>query len=107
MTKHELERLAERYQAKADEPYYTYQETGLTRYNTARRNNEDLADAMRMAAAARDDHAALIQLRGTVADLAAMAERIPYVAEDMKVKEMESLVKSVISAAREHGVKAR
>lgn len=107
MTKQELERLAERYQAKADEAYYTYQETGLTRYNTARRNNEELADAMWMAAAARDDHAALIQLRGTVADLAVRAERIQYAAEDMKVKEMESLVKSVISAARVHGVNAR
>lgn len=42
MDKDKLYKLAERYQNKADTAYNAYQETGITRYDTARRNNEDL-----------------------------------------------------------------
>lgn len=41
MDKKKLMELAERYQCKADTAFQNYQETGITRYDTARRNNED------------------------------------------------------------------
>ena len=45
MDKKKLMELAERYQRKADTAFQNYQETGITRYDTARRNNEDMAEA--------------------------------------------------------------
>lgn len=45
MDKEKLYKLAERYQNKADTAYNAYQETGIARYDTARRNNEDLAES--------------------------------------------------------------
>ena len=46
MDKKKLMELAERYQCKADTAFQNYQETGITRYDTARRNNEDMAEAL-------------------------------------------------------------
>ena len=57
MDRSELEKLAERYQQKADRAFENYQDTGLRRYDTERNNMEDLADALRMAANAADEHA--------------------------------------------------
>ena len=48
MDKKKLMELAERYQRKADAAFQNYQETGITRYDTARRNNEDMAEALRL-----------------------------------------------------------
>lgn len=64
MDKKKLMELAERYQCKADTAFQNYQETGITRYDTARRNNEDMAEALRMAASAKEDHDRMIHLRG-------------------------------------------
>lgn len=56
MNKKELLAMAEKHQKKANQEYRNYQETGITRYLTSCRKNEDLADALRMAACAEDDH---------------------------------------------------
>ena len=66
MDKKKLMELAERYQRKADTAFQNYQETGITRYDTARRNNEDMAEALRMAASAKEDHDRMIHLRGVL-----------------------------------------
>jgi hypothetical protein len=50
MSKAGLEVLAEKYEAKAERSYQNYQETGISRYDRERRNAEELAAAMRMAA---------------------------------------------------------
>ena len=63
MDKKKLMELAERYQHKADTAFQNYQETGITRYDTTRRNNEDMAEALRMAASAKEDHDRMIHLR--------------------------------------------
>lgn len=64
MDGNELEKLAERYQQRADRAFENYQETGIKRYDTERNNMEDLADALRMAANAADEHAAYVGMRG-------------------------------------------
>lgn len=74
MTKDELIKLAGRYDDKASRAYYNYQETGMPRYDRERANAEDLAEALRMAANAADDHSKLIILRAELADLAYKAE---------------------------------
>ena len=63
MDKEKLMELAERYQHKADTAFQNYQETGITRYDTARRNNEDMAEALRMAASAKARYSAEVQPR--------------------------------------------
>ena len=104
MTKNELEALADKHQKKSDEAYLNYQETGITRYERERRKNEEFADAFRMAAAASDEHAALIHLRGSLASLVSEAKRIEFVPEDQKQKALEALRKNLISCANLAGV---
>lgn len=70
MDEKKLMELAERYQRKVDTALQNYQETGMTRYDTALQNNEDMADALRMAASAKADHDKLIYLRGALSQLA-------------------------------------
>lgn len=74
MKKADLERMAERYQAKADKAYQNYQETGTARYDREYRNYDDLAAALRMAASANDDRNRLTSLRVDVASLGARAQ---------------------------------
>lgn len=105
MTQKELEALADKHQQKADEAYRNYQETGVTRYDRERRKNEDFAEAFRMAAAAADEHHALIHLRGSVASLVSEAKRIEFVPEDQKSKALEALQKNLISFANLAGVR--
>lgn len=95
-----LYKLAERYQNKADTAYNAYQETGITRYDTACRNNEDLAEAIRAAAAASDEHNELVHLRGNMADLAGMAQRAKNSDEETKAMRLDVLMDSCISIGR-------
>ena len=97
MDREKLYTLAERYQSKADTAYNAYQETGITRYDTARRNNEDLAEALRAAAAASDEHNELLHLRGNMADLAVMAQRAKSSDEATKAIQLERLMDRCIS----------
>lgn len=98
--KEKLYKLAERYQNKADTAYNAYQETGITRYDTACRNNEDLAEAIRAAAAASDEHNELVRLRGNMADLAGMAQRAKNSDEETKAMRLDVLMDSCISIGR-------
>ena len=100
MDKEKLYKLAERYQNKADTAYNAYQETGITRYDTACRNNEDLAEAIRAAAAASDEHNELVHLRGNMADLAGMALREKNSDEETKAIRLDVLMDSCISIGR-------
>ena len=74
MKKADLERMADRYQARADKAYQNYQETGTPRYEREYHNYDDLAAALRVAASATDDHTQLISIRCDLAILAAKAE---------------------------------
>lgn len=76
MTEKELLALAEKYQAKADRNYRNYQETGLSRYDRERRNAEELADAMRMAANAAEDHQQLGAFRSYVYQWGRIARKL-------------------------------
>lgn len=63
MSRDELEKLAEKYQAQADAAAQNYQETGISRYSNAAYKKEHLAEALRMAAAAADEHHAYIAMK--------------------------------------------
>lgn len=72
--KEELIKLIDKYDRQAEKAYMNYQETGTPRYDRERRNAEDLADALRVALSAADEHTAYISLKGDVLRLAAAAE---------------------------------
>ena len=98
MNRVELEALAAKYQEKAEKAYRNYQETGITRYSREMRNNEDLADAIRMAARAADDAHKLVDLRVTLSTLGSEAARIRRSA--WSADEVNAFLNKVISAAR-------
>ena len=108
MTKVELIALAERWQTKADRAMERYQEDGLARHNREREQAQDLADALRVAANAADDHSELISLRGAVYCLAVKAHAAvdaldaPDRASDRDI--LTDLARNVISTARLYGV---
>ena len=99
LSKAELEALAERYGAKAGRAYMNYQETGISRYDRERRNAEDLASAMRMAASASDDYSRLVSLRGDVSMLASKAKSAMAQQDDKRVEAMEKVLKNLVAVA--------
>lgn len=81
-----------------------YQETGITRYDTARRNNEDMAEALRMAASAKEDHDRMIHLRGVLSQLAWRAAEANCASEEERPRKMQSVLGELLSAARMQGL---
>ena len=69
MKKEELWAMAAKYEAKAERAYMNFQSTGISRYDKARREADDLASALRMAAEAKETYSALVGLRGAIATL--------------------------------------
>ena len=104
MTRTELEKLANSYEKKAENDYQAYQETGMTRYDTQWRKNEDKAEAMRMPLNSKEEHNMLVHLRGDLAELASCADRIPYAPEDRREAMYKELADRVLSYARAAGV---
>ena len=99
MDKKKLMELAERYQCKADTAFQNYQETGITRYDTARRNNEDMAEA-----SAKEDHDRMIHLRGVLSQLAWRAAEANRASEEERPRKMQAVLGELLSAARMQGL---
>lgn len=104
MDKKKLMELAERYQHKADTAFQNYQETGITRYDTASRNNEDMAEALRMAASAKEDHDRMIHLRWVLSQLAWRAAEANRASEEERPRKMQAVLGELLSAARMQGL---
>ena len=104
MDKAALKKLIDRYQQKADAAYRNYQESGVSRYDRERRNNEDLADALRIALNVSDEHAELISIR---ADLANLASRAEMAVHSHDVSEATSVLNSLIAVAVTYNVYER
>lgn len=103
MTKAELYALAEKYDVKAEKAFRNYQETGISRYDRERIRHEDLAQALRIAASAKDDHDARVDLRCCLADLGYRAQEILN-RHTVTVDEAQTLLRDVASAARLRGL---
>ena len=96
--KKELEKLVEKYEAKAAKAFDDYQQTGMTRYETAYHNAQDLADSLRMALDASDDHHALLHFRSNLSMLAGEA------AKARTPEEKDKVLKQLVSLARMNGL---
>lgn len=97
LQKKELEKLAEKYQAKADADYRNYQETGITRYGTSYRKNDDLACALRMAAEAADEHSAYIAMKGQMSNFAWRALMVSHATDGEREELVQALVRDLVS----------
>ncbi len=73
MTHKELEALVEKYEAKANKALSNYQETGAKKYQREYEANDDLAEALRIALNAKDEHDELRNYRCTVSIIAQQA----------------------------------
>ena len=97
MKREDLGKLAAKYQEKADRAYQNYQETGITRYNRERRNAEDMAEALRAAANAADEHVLLGHIRAEFVWYAGRAEAA--LAENAPREKLEEILNSMIASA--------
>lgn len=98
LEKKKLLAMADRWEKKARNAEARYQETGDRRYLREKENNEDLADAIRMAANAEEDYSELVQTRGRLADYQAAgltpAEIVALKTErDAAVKDIEEMLR--------------
>lgn len=100
-----MDKLAASFQAKADTAFQNYQETGISRYSSAARKNEDIADALRMAAGAADEHHAYIGLRLEMSAFANRAQMIMAATDDKeKAKLVDSIIRDIVFSGRLHGL---
>lgn len=99
-----LKKLIERYQQKADTAYRNYQESGVARYDREYRNNEDIAEALRMALNANDEHTQLISIRSDLAQLAAAAETAVH---HHDIDEATHVLNNLVAVASSYNVYGR
>lgn len=104
MNKAELEKLIDRYGRKAEVAFQNFQETGMTRYDTARRNAEDMADALSMALGAEADHSACISMRCSISLWATKAKAVSTMDTDKKAQESEAILSEIIAFACMHNL---
>ena len=99
-----LKKLIDQYQRKADTAYRNYQESGISRYDREYRNNEDIAEALRIALNASDEHTKLISIK---ADLANLAHRAEIAVHSHDASEAASVLNSLVSVAVTYGIYGR
>ena len=104
MSKEELMKLADKYQAKADTDFQNYQETGASRYGSSFRRNEDMAEALRMAAWAADEHHAYISMKADIANFARRARALTTGGTAERRDELtQSLINDLVAYGRALG----
>jgi hypothetical protein len=67
--KETIEKMIDQADDRAEKAYRNYQETGTQRYKREQEKAEDLADALRMALSAYDDHAKLAAIKAELRSL--------------------------------------
>ena len=97
LSKDDLGKLAAKYQEKADRAYDNYQATGISRYDRERRNAEDMAEALRAAANAADEHVQLGHLRAEFVWYASRADAA--LAENAPREKLAEILEQIITAA--------
>lgn len=73
--KETIEKMIDQADDRAERAYRNYQETGTQRYKREQEKAEDLADALRMALSAYDDHVKLGALKAELITLGADAHK--------------------------------
>ena len=105
MDKKKLIKLADGYRKKADTAYQNYQETGATRYYNSYHRNDDLAEALLIAANTADEHTALTAIKAEMAHFAFRAAMATskYRTESEKAELAAALASDIAAYGRMHG----
>ena len=102
MDRKRMEKMLERYEAKAERAYRSYQDSGIYHYEWQYRNAEEMADIIRIGLNAADEHTSYISLRSDLANLAAKAERAVH-----DIDSILSVINNIVSLAESYGVYRR
>lgn len=96
--------LAHKFRIKALKDYDNFQQTGITRFDTSRRRNEDLADAFDMAVNAADEHNECVNMKLVLSEYAALA-KCALADQDLEKKaaKLESLARDLKSYGIRNG----
>lgn len=100
MNRADIEKLASKYQEKADKDFKNYQDCGLSRYLSSYHRNEELAVALRIASGAADEHQAYIVLKLKIAEFSDRAQRVALSKIDI---EKDIITKSIIEDLIQYG----
>ena len=85
----------------------TYQEVGISRYYNSYCRNEDVAEALRMAAESADEHQAFINLKMEMANYVSRARLIELTAsQERRTELIVALVRDIIANGRLLGLVA-
>ena len=106
MSEKELEKLIAKYQQRADAAEEAYQETGAKRYYTTHCTNQDLADALRIALSAKEDHETLRDMRLMLSNFASRgaAANSPHRSQDERAELALDLAAEVADYGRRNGL---
>lgn len=100
-----IEKLASKYQEKADKDFRNYQDSGIKRYLYSYHKNEELAVALRLASGAADEHQAYIALKLKLSEFIQRAQRINSTPIDFEKEIMtNSLIEDLIHYGRLEGL---
>lgn len=94
-----IEKMIDQADRKAERAYMNYQETGAQRYAREQEKAEDLADALRMALSAYDDHTKLMALKAELITLGADAHKA---LTDGSQEVEEKILRRLISIAKSY-----
>lgn len=102
----EMEKMIDKYQKRADAAEEAYQETGMQRYYTTYCTNQDLADALRIALSAKEEHEILHDMKSVLSKFASKgaAATSPFSSEDEQVKLALTLAKELAEYGRRNGL---
>ena len=102
----ELEKLIAKYQQLADAAEQAYQETGVQRYYTTHCTNQDLADALRMALSAKEEHETLHDMKMMLSNFASRgaAATSPFRSGDEQVKLALALAREIAEYGQRNGL---
>lgn len=98
-SKAELDKLIAKFEKEYDTAFMTYQETGITRYETKARRAEDMADALIMARDAAENHDRLLSYRSALYGWAIKARALLKSGDSA-----DGLLKEIVSFARLQGL---
>lgn len=94
-----IEKMIDQADRKAERAYMNYQETGAQRYAREQEKAEDLADALRMALSAYDDHTKLVAIKVELRSLGTDAHKA---LTDGDPVGWEQILRQLISSAKSY-----
>ena len=95
---------AEEHRRKADEAFRTYQETGITRYETLYRKHDAISDALFAGADVKKAKGEASYYRAKLSELAGKYGAMKFMPDDIRLNAMDDLMKDLNFWAKMEGL---